>query len=277
MRRYWNESAGQEWVGLEDEFERALAPVGTEMLRRAGARAGERVLDVGCGLGGTTLAVARAVGAEGRVMGLDISAPMLVRARQRAADAGLANIDWRDGDAQDAVLPVRYFDLIVSRFGVMFFDDPAAAFENLCGAAKSGGRLSFACWQSPSTNAWFTLAARTLAPFLEVPPPSDGPGPFALADPERVLHLLEAAGFVDVEIDDFRLTMVQGGHRGIDGAVDQMLRGPVAAALRAAPPKTRQAGLDALRAAISLHVEDGEVRFPAATWMVSARAPGEGH
>ncbi len=143
MRRYWNESAGQEWVGLEDEFERALAPVGTEMLRRAGAKPGQRVLDVGCGLGGTTLAVARAVGAEGRVMGLDISAPMLVRARQRAVDAGLANIDWRDGDAQDAVLPVRYFDLIVSRFGVMFFDDPAAAFENLCSAAKSGGRLYF--------------------------------------------------------------------------------------------------------------------------------------
>lgn len=272
-RQYWNEVAGPEWVALEDTFERALAPAGTELLRRAAARPGEHVLDVGCGFGSTTLPLARAVGAGGRVMGLDTSAPMLERGRQRADAAGLDNIIWREGDAQDVALPAQHFDLIASRFGVMFFDDPASAFKNFHGSAKPGGRLHFACWQPTTRNAWYTLTARTLAPYIELPPPApDAPGPFAFGDREWVSDLLAEAGFVDIVIDGFEMTMVEGGDRGIDGAIDQMVRGPVAAALAAAPAVARQAGLDALRAEIALHVEDGEVRFPAATWMVAANA-----
>jgi len=274
MRRYWNDVAGKEWLALEADFERTLGPAGDELVRRAAAMPGEHVLDVGCGFGITTLALARAVGAGGRVMGVDISAPLLSRAVQRARGAGLDNIIFREGDAQDMALPARHFDLIVSRFGVMFFDDPITAFKNLCRSAKPGGRLRFACWQSTERNAWYTMAARTLAPYLELPAPlPDAPGPFAFGDRAWVSNLLGAAGFVDTVIDGFEMTMVQGGSRGVDGAIEQMVRGPVAAAVAAAPETVRQTALDALRAALALHVEEGEVRFPAAAWMVSARAP----
>jgi SAM-dependent methyltransferase len=273
MRRYWNDQAGPEWVALAEEFQRALAPAGAELLRRAAAAPGEHVLDVGCGFGSTTLALAQAVGASGRVMGLDISAPMLERARERAKEAGADNIVWREADAQDAALPAEHFDLIVSRFGIMFFDDPAAAFANLHRATKPNGRLQFACWQPTARNAWYTLAARTLQPYLELPPPKpDAPGPFAFGDTKWVSDLLRSAGFVDIAFDEFEMTMIQGGRRGIDGAIRQMVRGPVAAAMAEAPEETRQAGLEALRAAMAPHLKDGEVRFAAATWMVAARA-----
>jgi SAM-dependent methyltransferase len=273
MRRYWNDQAGLEWVALDEEFERALAPAGTELLRRAAAAPGEHVLDVGCGLGSTTLALGQAVGDAGRVMGLDISAPMLGRARQRAEVEGANNIIWREADAQDAALPAGHFDLIVSRFGVMFFDDPTAAFSNLHRAAKPSGRLQFVCWQPTDRNAWYTLAARTLAPYLELPPPQpDAPGPFAFGDTEWVSDLLLSAGFVDIAFDEFEMTMIQGGRRGIEGAIRQLVRGSTAAALAEAPEEARQAGLEALRAAMALHLHDGEVGFPAATWMVAARA-----
>ncbi len=194
--------------------------------------------------------------------------------RERADAEGLSNIIWREGDAQDAALPSRHFDLVVSRFGVMFFDNPTTAFTNFCGSVKPGGRLHFACWQPTARNDWYTLSARTLAPYIELPPPPpDAPGPFAFGDAEWVSDLLAEAGFVDVVIDGFDMTMVQGGRRGVDGAIDQMVRGPVAAALADAPLEKRQAGLGALRAAIAAHVEDGEVRFPAATWMVAGRVP----
>jgi SAM-dependent methyltransferase len=274
MRRYWNDVAGQEWVALAAEFDRTLGPAGDELLRRAAARPGEHVLDVGCGFGTTTLALARAVGAAGRVMGVDISAPMLGLARWRAADAAVGNVIWREGDAQDMALPGRHFDLIVSRFGVMFFDDPASAFSNLCRSAGPGARLHFACWQSTARNPWYSLAARTLAHYIEVPPPQpDAPGPFAFGDTGWVAKLLTAAGFVDVAADEFNMTLIQGGSRGIDGAIEQLVRGPLAAAVAAAPDRARQTGLDALRAELALHVEDGEVRFPASAWMVAARTP----
>jgi SAM-dependent methyltransferase len=273
MRRYWNDQAGLEWVALDEEFERALAPAGTELLRRAAAAPGEHVLDVGCGFGSTTLALGRAVGPAGRVMGLDISAPMLGRARERAKQEGADNIIWREGDAQDLALPAGHFDLIVSRFGIMFFDDPSAAFSNLHSAAKPGGRLQFVCWQPTARNAWYTLAARTLAPYIELPPPQpDAPGPFAFGDAEWVSDLLVSADFVDITFDAFEMTMIQGGRRGIDGAIHQMVRGSIAAALANAPEETRQAGLEALRAALALHLKGGEVGFPAATWMVAATA-----
>jgi SAM-dependent methyltransferase len=275
MRRYWNEVAGKEWVALEAEFDRTLGPAGDELLRRAAPNPGEHALDVGCGFGTTTLALARAVGAGGRVMGVDISAPMLGLARQRARDAAVDNVIWREGDAQEMDLPGRHFDLIVSRFGVMFFDDPGAAFNHLQQAAKPGARLHFACWQPTAANAWYTFAARTLAPYLDVPPPQpDAPGPFAFGDVEWVSKLLLAAGFVDVVADKFEMTMIEGGSRGVNGAIEQLVRGPVADAVAAAPEAARRSGLDALRAALALHLEDGEVRFPAAAWMVEARTPG---
>jgi SAM-dependent methyltransferase len=228
------------------------------------------VLDVGCGFGTTTMAFAAAVGAHGRVMGLDLSAPLLARARERSQEQGIANVIWREDDAQSAALPGGHFDLVASRFGVMFFDDPVAAFTNLARAAKPGGRLRFVCWQAKECNPWYTFPSEALAPHIELPPPPSGPGPFALADAERVRELLDEAGWAETTVDPFEPSMLEGAGGNVDRVIRHMVRGPVAAALRNATPAARAAGLDALRAAISSRTIDGEVRFPTAAWMVEA-------
>jgi len=273
MRRYWNETAGGEWIEREADFETALAPFRDELLRRAAPALGDHVLDVGCGFGATTVPLARAVGPKGRVMGIDISAPLLGRARDRAAAAGVTNVIWREDDAQIAALPARHFDLVVSRFGVMFFDDPVAAFANMRSATKPGAALQFVCWQSTDRNPWYTLAARVLGTYIELPAaPPGGPGPFAFADATRVGTLLGDAGWHGVSIDSFEPSMVEGAGGGTDRVIRHMVRGPIAAALDAAPEEDRAAGLAALRRAIEEHTVDGEARFPTAAWIVAARA-----
>jgi SAM-dependent methyltransferase len=275
MRRLWNEASGPEWLTLEEEFDTALAPFSAELLRRAAPALGEHVLDVGCGFGTTTMAFAAAVGARGRVMGLDLSAPLLDRARTRSQAQGITNVIWREDDAQNATLPGEHFDLVASRFGVMFFDDPVAAFTNLAGAAKPGGRLRFVCWQAKESNPWYTFPSEALAPYIELPPPpSGGPGPFALAEAERVRLLLDEAGWSETTVDPFEPSMLEGAGGDVDRVLRHMVRGPVAAALRNAPPAARAAGLDALRASISARTVDGEVTFPTAAWMVEATRAG---
>ena len=273
MRKQWNEASGPEWVQLEQAFDRMLAPIGHELLRRAVAAPGEHVLDVGSGFGTTALALAAAVGADGRVMGLDISAPLLDRARQRGLDAAVGNVIWREGDAQVATLPAAHFDLVVSRFGVMFFDDPAAAFANLTGAVKPGGRLCFACWQPTERNPWYTFPSRTLAPHIELPPLpfAHGPGPFAFGDPDLVRTVLAGAGFTDVGIEGFETLLGLGADGSVESTLAFVTRGPIGQALAAAPAATRRAGTEALRSAVADHVIDGAVRFPAAVWFVTAR------
>jgi SAM-dependent methyltransferase len=274
MRRFWNEASGPEWLSLEHEFDHALEPFGAELLRRAAPAPGEHALDVGCGFGTTAMGLATLVGESGRAMGLDISAPLLDRARRRAREAGIGNVIWREGDAQDARLPAEHFDLVVSRFGVMFFDDPVAAFANLAGATKPGGRLRFVCWQPKERNPWYTFASRTLAPFVELPAPAEGPGPFAFAGADRVRDILGAAGWTDTTTDGFEPEMVEGAGGGVDRVIKHMVRGPVAAALRAARPEDRDAGLEALRSAVDAATVGGEVRFPSAAWMVGSRISG---
>ncbi len=274
MRRFWNEAAGPEWVALEREFDVTLAPFSDELLRRAAAARGEHALDVGCGFGTTALALARAVGPDGRVMAVDVSAPLLERARQRAQDAGITTVIFREADAQDAALPQGHFDLVLSRFAVMFFDDPVAAFRNLLAAAKPGGRLAFACWRSAEDNPWFTFPASVIAPYVALPAPQPGAaGPFSFADEARVREVLAAAGWAAVVVDAFDADVVQGGGGDADAVVRHLARGQVAVALRNATEPDRDAALAALRAAVAEHMGDGPAKWPGRAWMVGARRP----
>ncbi|MGK3997696.1 class I SAM-dependent methyltransferase [Sorangium sp. So ce1024] len=273
--QYWNEVAGPKWVALHDTISAQIRPLGALAMDRAGIAAGERVLDVGCGMGETTLELGRRVGPGGAVVGVDVSAPMLERARAAALAAGAANVAFEDADAQTTALPGP-FDVLYSRFGVMFFSEPEAAFANLRRALRTGARLAFVCWRSLQENAWLLVPATVAARHLEMPQPDPhAPGPFAFADAARVRGLLERAGFTRVEHHPVDRELSVAGGRSLDEAVDFLLQlGPASAALRAAqagPELVERVRAD-LREAIAPFDGPGGVRMGSAVWIVTAAA-----
>lgn len=274
MAAYWTSDAGPEWVDHEAEFDHLLEPFGRAALDALALRPGESVLDVGCGFGTTVIEAAELVGPTGRVVGIDVSPVMIERAELRAQMRMLDTASFLVADAQ-----VHHFerpvDTIVSRFGVMFFDDPVAAFSNLHSVVRPGGRMAFVCWQSMADNPWISVSAVSWAPFLPEPPAPllpGAPGPFAFADPDRVRSILADSGWTAVEVAPFLTDARLGGGRGLEGAVDQSLATSTGRALRAALPADRfDQAVDALRDSLRAHLVDGEVILPAAAWVVTAR------
>jgi SAM-dependent methyltransferase len=234
------------------------------------------VLDVGCGCGGTTLAAARLV-APGRALGLDLSGPMLARAQADAAAAGLGNAAFRQGDAQVEPLEPASFEVVISRFGVMFFADPVAAFANIRSAARPGGRLVFACWQPLAANQWMLVPGAALAEHLPPPPapvPADGPGMFAFADPERLRPILAAAGWRDVEITSEHASILVGGGGSVDDAVEFLRTATQGRTMLAgADAATAERALASVRAALTPFADADGVHLDAAVWLVQAVAP----
>jgi SAM-dependent methyltransferase len=265
----WNEQVGKTWAQLHGRLDRQIAPIGRAAMARAGLEPGLRVLDVGCGCGETSIDIAGQV-APGQVLGLDVSALLLGIARDAAQ--GIANLQFEQGDAQ--VRPFEPdFDRLFSRFGVMFFEDPAAAFANLRTALKPDGRLAFCCWRAPQENPWLWTPLQAAAHLLPPLPPSDptDPGPFAFADRGRVRRILQGAGFAEVAIEPFDMQMATDS---LEDAVGQAFRmGPLGSALRRseADEATKRKVEAALREALAKHVADGVVRLAAAAWIVSAR------
>jgi SAM-dependent methyltransferase len=271
--RYWNDAGLQRWVQQQPMLDAMLGPLGRLGIERSGVGAGEHVLDVGCGCGDTTLALGRAVGGNGRVVGIDVSAPMLARARVRAAEAGLAQVEFIEADAQTHRFAADA-DLVFSRFGVMFFADPLTAFVNLRSALRPGGRLAFVCWQALVKNAWMAVPLAAVAGVIPLPPPlaPGAPGPFAFADSDRVRRILVDAGFIHVTVDPATDTLTLGGEAGLDGAVDLLLEtGPVAAALRESGSTERDRVAAAVRDALAPHATPSGIRLAASVWLVTAR------
>jgi SAM-dependent methyltransferase len=268
---YWNAVAGETWANLQDRLDHQLAPLGRRGMRELHLAAGQRVLDIGCGTGQTTLELAEAVGRDGAVMGVDISHPLLEVARRRAD--GAPNIRFVEADAQTERFEAASFDAAFSRFGVMFFADPVAAFRNIRSALKPGGRLTFVCWRAQGENPVMTVAMAAAAPFLPQTPaaPADptAPGPFALADAERTRGILAGAGFTDIAIVPHN-EKVGGGN--LDQTLELSLRvGPLGSFLRENPEK-RDAAVSAVRQALAAHDGPDGVKLDSATWIVSARA-----
>jgi SAM-dependent methyltransferase len=277
MIRFWNDSAGPVWTTHEEKLDAQLAPLGARTRARAALRPGERILEVGCGCGATTLELAEAVGPGGRVVAVDVSQPMLDRARERAARAGLGDrVAFRLDDAQTATLEPAAYDVLFSRFGVMFFADPVAAFANLHGALAPGGRLAFVCWQAREKNPWMiapAVAAARHMPFPP-PPPPDAPGPMAFADPDRVRTILARAGFGDVALESVEGPLRFGG-KNVDEALELAFSvGPLGAAIREAKPTPAQQArvLAAVREVLEGFVTPNGVEAASAVWIVTARA-----
>lgn len=270
--RYWNDEAGPRWVAMQRDLDAQLEPLGHAVIDALAPAHDARVIDVGCGAGATSLALARRVPA-GSVLGCDISQPLLARARERAA--GLAHLRFEHADAQTHAFEPATHDAVFSRFGVMFFADPVAAFANLGRALVEGGRLAFVCWRQMADNPSFVLPLTAALPLLpEPPPPPDptAPGPFAFADGERVHDVLARAGFTAIDVAAHDSEIVFGGRNDLDGAVELALQvGPLARALDGAADQRVR---DAVRGAFEPHLGPRGVTLPAATWLVRARWPG---
>lgn len=268
----WNESSGPTWVELQQVLDRLFAPIEAILVEEGAPSEGARVLDIGCGAGATTLAMARRLGPSARCTGVDISAPLVAAATARAAREGIA-ATFIHADAQTHAFEPAAFDAVISRFGVMFFDDPEAAFANIRRAVRRDGKLTFVAWRSPEENPFMTTAARAVAPLLPdvtVPTsPATGPGQFAFADGERVRRILDASGFRDVAVRSLDVPTVLD-EKDLLSFVTKL--GPVGRALRTASDEQRARVAEVLRGAFAAYVHDGAVRFDAACWLVSARA-----
>jgi SAM-dependent methyltransferase len=273
---YWNAVSGPKWVVLADQIDAQIAPIGLDVMETASLQAGEQVLDVGCGCGLTTLELARRVGPEGRVLGVDISKPMLAEAERRAKGSPGAPIRFQSGDAQTFPFEENRFDLVFSRFGVMFFEDPPAAFANLRRALRPGGRLAFACWQELGKNPWMVLPAAAAAKHLTLPTPADphAPGPFAFADAARVRGILERGGFEGISIEPIERTMAIGAGLPLEAILDFLVQmGPAGAALREAREDVVAAVRESIREAVTPYFDGTALRMDAAAWQVTARRP----
>ncbi len=272
--RYWNDAAAKKWVVLSPVIDAQVAPLGREAMERAGISPGDRVLDIGCGCGLTTLEIARRVAPGGSVAGADISGVMLEQAGHNAAAAG--NVSFENVDAQLHRFSEASFDVVFSRFGVMFFAGPEEAFANVRRALRADGRLAFVCWQPLSENPWMLVPLMAALPHLPPmePPQPGAPGPFAFGDPDRVRRILETAGFADIRVEPLQRALTVGGGAGIDGTVDFLMQmGPTGSMLRQAGSDLRERVAAAIREAVAPYLTAEGVRMPSAAWLVSARNP----
>jgi SAM-dependent methyltransferase len=268
---YWNSDAGARWVRQQPIMDALLRAHGERALDAAELAAGATVLDVGCGCGATTLSVAERVGPRGLAVGVDISAPMLSLAKQRAADAGLANVHFELGDVQAHPLEDRRFDAVVSRFGIMFFPEPATAFGRIRRALRDGGRFAAVCWRDPSENPWITLPIAATSAFLTTEPIDvDVPGPFSLSPRERTRGVLEGAGFQSVQIEPLDLPLTLGQTPEVAASVVVGL-GPVGRVMLAASDEQRRRAIQAVAERLGPHTTGAGVVMPSAAWLLTAR------
>jgi SAM-dependent methyltransferase len=266
----WNGTAGCAWVEAQGLLDEVFRPLEQLLVEAVAAGRGGQVLDVGCGTGGTTVAVARRLGAKGRCVGIDISEPMLAAARVRADREGTPATFIR-ADAQTHAFEPGSFDAIISRFGVMFFDDPVRAFANLRGAARDEGELRFIVWRGAADNPFMTTAERAAAALLPLMPTRepDAPGQFALADKHRVHRILQESGWSEIDIQpiDVACTLPE---RELIGYFTRF--GPVGRMFAELDDHTRRRVIETVRPAFDPYVRGGDVHFNAAIWMVAASA-----
>ena len=271
----WNGALGQRWVTMQREIDRIVMPFGDAALKAAAPQPGERVIDIGCGCGDTSIEIARIVGETGSVLGIDVSQPMLEVARSSGALANCAHLAFRHGDASEAALPANT-DLLFSRFGVMFFSQPSQAFSHLRRSLRTGGRCVFVCWRAPRDNAWAMAplsAARTAMGVTPAPADPDAPGPFAFADEERLRAILSGAGFGDIDVQRFDSAIILGATPR-SAAESAVQIGPVSRFVRELGAEHLPIILDAVERTFALlAAPDGHVSQNGSTWIVSATNP----
>jgi SAM-dependent methyltransferase len=274
----WAADDGRHWVAEAERYDKLNASAGEALMCAAALQSGERVLDVGCGNGATSLEAAERVRPGGSVVGVDVSEPMLALARERAASWGVANVEFVEADAQVHPFQASSFDVVISRNGVMYFDDPSSAFVNLRRSLRPDGRLAFTAPQGLDRNEWIMAAGAAAAPILG--PPQDvapgQPGPMGLADPDRTRQILEGVGFTHLTIEDVTVPMRIGAD--VDDALAFICSVPfVRELLDAAPPSLQERATIAVRNALEAHAgPQGVITHNNGVWLVTARIGRQG-
>jgi SAM-dependent methyltransferase len=270
---YWNGPGGQRWADRQQAQDILLKPIADTLIDRARPKAGERIIDVGCGSGATSIAFAQKVGSSGHVFGVDVSGPMLARARASAPKD--LPLDFVLADATVHPFDPASFDLLASRFGVMFFAEPSRSFANLRKALRPSVRLAFACWREPRENPFFMAPLQAVykhVPKLPQQGPED-PGPFSFASEARVHRILGEAGFTGIAMEPHNLALDVAIGRGLDAAVRGALEiGPASRALEGHPADVRAAAANSIREALATFAKGETVPLPASIWIVTARA-----
>ncbi len=274
----WTGESGERWVAYQARLDAMMAVFGHAAIEAAAPAEGERVLDVGCGAGASSLDLAARVGARGHVLGVDISEPLIGRARALAPQD--TPVLFQVADASSAELPEGTFDILFSRFGVMFFGDPTGAFSHMRRALKPGGRVAFVCWRGMAENDWVRLPIAAIKGIIPptAPPDPETPGPFSFGDRGRVARILTAAGFNDIAIAPFDASIAFGEGATRDAAIDDAVEmtfevGPLARALADQPDDIRARASAAVRAAFAGRPGDRSVMIDGATWIVTAHNP----
>lgn len=270
----WNGDVGQKWAEEQADLDSMLAPLGLGGIAKANFAPGESVIDVGCGCGATSLAIAANVTPGGQVLGVDISGPMLTRARQNAEKTG--NVNFALADASTHKFAPASADVIFSRFGVMFFANPSAAFANIRTALKPGGRVCLVVWRPVKENPWVMKSLMIAAKHVTMPAPlgPEDPGPFSFGDRARVTRILETAGFKEVKLEPQDLLITIGAGRDLAGSVDFLLGvGPIRMILAEQTPAVRQKVRDEIIADLAADFDAQGLRMGSATWIVTAQNP----
>ncbi len=269
---YWNSATSEKWVANQERLDRQLSLVTDRLFDYAAIQPGERIIDVGCGTGASALRAAQATGPDGHVLGIDISHAMLDLARKRAA--GMANLTLEIADGQIHEFAAGAHDVLQSRFGVMFFQDPTAAFANLLTALRPGGRLSFVCWAAMADNPWFTISRNAAIRHLGEPEPTPprAPGPTAFAETAYVMEILNGAGFVDATVNTETCQLV-GADTAADTAAFSINVGPASRILKLHQPsaETVAAIYADVEAELGTYLTNDGIRVPARLNFVTAR------
>ena len=273
QKEFWSGAGGDVWVNKQREMDIMLNPLGQKAIDKLELGSQKTVLDIGCGCGATTFEIAKS-NPEGQVIGIDISIPMLNQASLCSAEMSISNTDFRVKDVQTDKLESEYFDVAFSRFGVMFFEDPFEAFENIYQALKHDGQLSFVCWQNASLNPWQSLSIQVIKEYLDLPaPPPKSPGPFAFEDKEYIEEILSESNFKEIKIDDNQEEIVMFSGKSIQEACEDYLTiNPVVTEmLKSSGEDLRETILTALMEKFSSYHKDDGLHFPSATWIVTAK------
>ena len=274
QKDFWSGKGGDIWVERQNAMDTMLSPLGEAALNKLNFNEEKNVLDIGCGCGHTTLNIAKRIGPSGNVTGLDISEPMLKRAKESAVEMSITNTSFKCVDVQTEDLGDQIYSAAFSRFGVMFFEDSIAAFKNINKSLISGGYLSFVCWQSPAVNPWQSLFIQEVKKFLDLPsPPPRSPGPFAFMESEYVSSILKESKFQDITIEGHEAEVNMFSGRSLSDSVkDYISINPVVTQMLKESSENQIAEIvnSGIEAFSPYYSEKGLI-FPSATWLVTAR------